>query len=313
MNLSIVIPVYNSEGTLVPLTERLAKVLPDLAGRYEVIMVNDGSRDRSWEVIVDLAKRYPWMLGIDLMRNSGQHNALLCGVREAHYEVCITMDDDLQHPPEEIHLLLEKLTEGYDVVYGIPKKHKQPWWRNLGSVLTKLIVALTIGVKTVRDVGSFRAFRTYLRRAFMNYDNPDVMLDVLLSWGTTRFAAVSMDEQPRTVGSSNYTFSTLIRMSLLYLTNFSTIPLRFTNIIGFFFTVMGLVGFAYVVVVYFMVGSAPGFPFLASAIMIFSGAQLFALGIIGEYLARVFERSTTHPPYTIARTSAEISELTRPS
>lgn len=308
MNLSIIIPVYNSEGTLIPLAERLAKVLPGLAERFEVILVNDGSLDGSWGVILDLAKRFPWVRGIDLMRNSGQHSALLCGVREAQYEVCVTMDDDLQHPPEEIHLLLETLEKGFDVVYGIPKKLPHSWWRNLGSVLTKLIVALTIGIKTVRTVGPFRSFRTHLRKAFEKFDNPDVMLDVLLSWGTTRFTSVAVDEQPRQVGASNYTFGKLIRMSLLYLTNFSTIPLRFASIIGFFFTIMGLIGFAYVVAVYFIYGSAPGFPFLASAIMIFSGAQLFALGIIGEYLARVFERSSTHPPYTIARTSADPQE-----
>jgi glycosyltransferase involved in cell wall biosynthesis len=305
MNISVVIPVYNGAQTIEPLVQRLAAVLPSLAESYETILVEDGSPDNSWEVVQQLAQAYPWVRGICLMRNSGQHNALLCGIRAARYEVCITMDDDLQHPPEEIHLLLEELEKGYDVVYGIPKKRPHTWWRNLGSIMTKLIVALTIGVKTVRDVGPFRAFRTHLRRAFENYNNPDVMIDVLLSWGTTRFAAVSVDEQPRTVGASNYTFGTLIRMSLLYLTNFSTIPLRFVNIIGFFFTLMGIIGFTYVVVVYFVIGSAPGFPFLASAIMIFSGAQLFALGIIGEYLARVFERTATRPPYTIVRTSAE--------
>jgi undecaprenyl-phosphate 4-deoxy-4-formamido-L-arabinose transferase len=157
----------------------------------------------------------------------------------------------------------------------------------------------------VRDVSPFRAFRAQLRRAFDSYNNPDVMIDVLLSWDTTRLAAVQVEDQPRATGKSNYTLGKLIRMSLLYLTNFSTKPLRLANIVGFFFTFLGFVGFIYVVAIYFTVGSVPGFPFLASVVMIFSGVQLFALGIIGEYLARVFERTAGKRPYTIAQTTPD--------
>ena len=306
MNCSVVIPVYKSQATLPSLVERLDKVLSSLADDYEVILVNDDSPDQSWDVIVTLSKQYPCVQGIDLMRNYGQHNATLCGVRLARHEIVITMDDDLQHPPEEIHLLLEKLGEGFDVVYGVPKKLPHSWWRNLGSVLTKLMLVSAMGSKTVRDVSAFRAFRTNLRQAFDGYNNPDVMIDVLLSWGTTRFAGVMVDEQPRSFGKSNYTFGRLLRLSLLYLTNFSTKPLRFSNIIGFFFTLIGFIGFLYVITIYFVAGSVPGFPFLASAIMVFSGVQLFALGIIGEYLARVFERTAGRRPYTIERTTAEM-------
>jgi hypothetical protein len=134
------------------------------------------------------------------------------------------------------------------------------------------------------------------------------MLDVLLSWGTTHFATVPVDEQPRSIGKSNYTVGRLLRMSLLYLTNFSTKPLRFSNIVGFFFTLIGFIGFLYVITIYFVEGSVPGFPFLASAIMVFSGVQLFALGIIGEYLARVFERTAGRRPYTIEHTTPEMPQ-----
>jgi glycosyltransferase involved in cell wall biosynthesis len=305
MNISVVIPVYKGQATLPRLVERLDKVLSGLSEKHEVILVNDDSPDQSWEVIQALARSYACVRGIDLMRNYGQHNATLCGIRQARYEVTITMDDDQQHPPEEIHCLLEKMEEGYDVVYGVPKKLPHSWWRNMGSVLSKLVVASAIGIKTVRDVSAFRAFRTDLRKAFECYDNPDVMIDVLLSWGTTHFAAVAVDEQPRAIGKSNYSFAKLVRMSLLYLTNFSTKPLRFSNIIGFFFTLLGFTGFIYVITIYFVEGSVPGFPFLASAIMVFSGVQLFALGIIGEYLARVFERTAGRRPYTIESSTPE--------
>ncbi len=305
MDISVVVPVYKSQATLPALVERLDKVLSGLSGHYEVILVNDDSPDQSWEVILALSRQYPHVRGIDLMRNYGQHNATLCGIRQACHEIIVTMDDDLQHPPEEIHLLLEKLQEGHDVVYGVPKQLPHSWWRNLGSIFTKLVLASTIGNKAVRDVSAFRAFRTDLRQAFDRYDNPDVMIDVLLSWGTTHFAGVQVDEQPRSVGKSNYTFGKLLRMSLMYLTNFSTKPLRFSNIIGFIFTLLGFIGFIYVITVYFVAGSVPGFPFLASAIMVFSGVQLFALGIIGEYLARIFERTAGRRSYSIERTTAE--------
>jgi glycosyltransferase involved in cell wall biosynthesis len=305
MDISVVIPVYKSQETLPELVQRLDKVLSQAAGKYEVILVNDDSPDGSWEVIERLAELFACVRGVDLLRNYGQHNATLCGIREARYEAIVTMDDDLQHPPEEIPQLLEKLEEGFDVVYGVPKRLPHSWWRNLGSILSKWAVATAIGIKTVRDVSAFRLFRKDIRKAFEGYDNPDVMVDVLLSWGTTRYAAVQVDEQPRAVGKSNYNLAKLVRMSLLYLTNFSTKPLRFSNIIGFLFTLLGFIGFIYVVIIYFVAGSVPGFPFLASAIMVFSGVQLFALGIIGEYLARVFERTAGRRPYTVAKTTAE--------
>ena len=303
MNYSVVIPVYNGQATLPELVERLDKVLSSLSDTYEVILVNDDSPDQSWEVISALSKQNPRVRGIDLMRNYGQHNATLCGIRLARYEIIVTLDDDLQHPPEQLPLLLEKLAEGYDVVYGVPKKLPNSWWRNLGSYFIKLIIASAIGNKKMRDVSALRAFRTDLRQAFSGFDSPDVMIDVLLSWGTTRLASVLVDEQPRSSGKSNYTFGRLLRMSLMYLTNFSTKPLRFSNIVGFLFTLLGFIGFIYVIIIYFVVGSIPGFPFLASAIMVFSGVQLFALGIIGEYLARIFERTAGRKPYTIERTT----------
>lgn len=298
-NLSIVIPVYNSESTLGDLVERLAKVLPSLAPAYEVILVNDGSRDRSWEIIDQLTQTYPWASGINLMRNYGQHNALLCGVRQARYEIIVTMDDDLQHPPEEIHKLLDILSQGNDVVYGIPHKQPQNWWRNIFSMIIRRLLAYVMGVKNIRDFASFRAFRAHLRGAFADYQNPNVVLDVLLAWGTTRFANAVVTEMPRTVGRSNYNFFKLVQYTMIVLTGFSTVPLRITSMLGFIFTFVGIAIFLYVLAIYFLVGSIPGFPFLASIISIFSGTQLFALGIMGEYLARIFDRSMDRPAYVV--------------
>ena len=268
-----------------------------------MVLVNDGSPDQSWQVINELAQSYPWVRGINLMRNYGQHNATLCGVREARYEVIVIMDDDLQNPPGEIPKLLEKFAEGYDVVYGVARKRQQAWWKSLASAIVKRAIAYVMGLRTVRDIGAFKAFRADLRKSFDNFRSPDVLVDVLLSWGTTRFASVEVEEAPRTVGKSNYNLLKLIKVSLLVLTSYTTIPLRFASIVGFLFTFFGVGVLAYVLTVYFTLGSIEGFPFLASTITIFSGVQLFALGIIGEYLARVFERTGGRPTYTISQTT----------
>lgn len=298
-SLSVIIPVYNSQETLDELVQRLAQALPALSPEYEVLLVNDGSPDGSWEAISQLAGHYPWLRGINLMRNYGQHNATLCGIRAAGGTVIVTLDDDLQHPPEEIHKLLAKLSEGYDVVYGTPEKLPHSWWRNAFSVFTKRSLAYVMGMPNIRDISAFRAFRSQLKQAFDKFENPNVIVDVLLSWGTTRFTTVKVNEAPRQVGHSNYNFFKLVQYALVIITAYSTAPLRFTSMVGFLFTFFGLAIFIYVLAVYFLLGSIPGFPFLASIISLFSGMQLFALGIIGEYLARVFDRSIDRPAYVV--------------
>ena len=299
-SVSVVVPVYNSEGSLPELIERLEKTLRAACSRFEVVLVNDGSRDRSWDVICEIAQAHDWVRGIDLMRNYGQHNALLCGIRLAQNDIIVTVDDDLEHPPEEIPKLLDKLAEGFDVVYGAPQKERHGLWRNLASRLTKLALQSTMGAATARMVSAFFVFRTQLRDAFAQYQGPFVSIDVLLTWGTTRFAAVPVRHEPSQLGASSYTFRKLVTHALNMMTGFSTLPLQFASVIGFLFTFFGLAVLAYVIVRYIIEGgSVPGFAFLASIIAIFSGAQLFALGIIGEYLARMHFRMMDRPPYIV--------------
>lgn len=303
MNLSVVVPVYRGETLVEPLVERLSKSLPTFAKKYEVILVNDGSPDGSWDVVERLAKKYKWVRGIRLMRNYGQHNATLCGVRLAQYDVIVTMDQDLQHPPEEIPVLLAELEKGFDVVYGAPKKLPQGFLRNLMTANMKNILANVMGVPSVKNISAFRAFRTHLRSAFENFQSPTMIVDVLLSWGTTRFTSVQVNIAE--AQTSNYNFSTLVKAAMLILIGFSTKPLRLASWIGFVMTLFGVGVFIYVMVIYFTVGSLPGFPFLAAIIALFSGAQLFALGIFGEYLARMFDRSMDRPAYVVYQTAGK--------
>ncbi len=274
----MVVAVYNAEASLPELCRRLSEVLPRVATQCEIILVNDGSRDRSWEVISELSSQSPIVRGLCLMRNYGQHNALLCGIRTAKYEVIVTMDDDLQHPPEEIPRLLARLHEGFDVVYGAPKTERHGFLRALASRITRLALSTAIGSEIAKNVSAFRVFRTRLREAFADYRSPFVSIDVLLTWATTRFAAVTVPFQRRHSGCSNYTFTKLVRHALDMLTGFSTAPLQLASLIGFACTLFGIGVFFYVIGRYFLEGSLPGFPFLASIIAIFSGAQLFASG-----------------------------------
>jgi glycosyltransferase involved in cell wall biosynthesis len=300
--LTVVIAVYNAEASLPELCRRLSEVLPRVATQCEIILVNDGSLDRSWEVISELSSQSPIVRGLCLMRNYGQHNALLCGIRTAKYEVIVTMDDDLQHPPEEIPRLLARLHEGFDVVYGAPKTERHGLLRALASRITRLVLSTAIGSEIAKNVSAFRVFRTRLREAFVDYQSPFVSIDVLLTWATTRFGAISVPFQPRHSGSSNYTVGKLARHALDMMTGFSTAPLQLASLIGFSCTLFGIGVFFYVIGRYFLEGSLPGFPFLASIIAIFSGAQLFALGVIGEYLARMHFRSMKRPAYVVRTT-----------
>jgi undecaprenyl-phosphate 4-deoxy-4-formamido-L-arabinose transferase len=298
--ISVIVPVYNSQDTLAELISRLRVVLDEVAAAWEIVLVNDCSRDASWPVIERLVAEEPRVQGINLMRNYGQHNALLCGIRAARYDVIVTLDDDLQNPPEEVPKLLAKLAEGYDVVYGPPLHQQHGFLRDLASEVTKMALLSAMGASVARQVSAFRVFRTAVRAAFADYRSPFVSIDVLLTWGTTRFAAVPVRQDPRRVGQSNYTMRQLTVHALNMMTGFSTLPLQLASMTGFAFTVFGVGVLLYVLARYVVNGgSVPGFPFLASVIAIFSGAQLFALGIIGEYLARMHFRTMERPTYTV--------------
>lgn len=309
MSISVVIPVYNSEEILDELNERLADSLKKITDDYEIILVDDFSADHSWDTIVKLAKKDNHVKGFHLSRNFGQHNAILCGIRESEKDVIITMDDDLQHPPEELHKLIDKLNEDYDVIYGIPETEKHGFLRNFASRITKLALASTMGAETASNVCSLRAFRSQLKYAFANYDGMHFSIDALLTWGTSRFSVVKMRHEVRKSGKSNYTLRKLITHGINLITGFSTLPLQIASLIGFMFTLFGLSILVYVVAQYFINGNnVPGFPFLASIIAIFSGAQLFCLGIIGEYLSRVHHRTIKRPTYLVRSTTFEIAK-----
>jgi glycosyltransferase involved in cell wall biosynthesis len=304
--ISAVVPSYQSAGSLAQLVARLEPVLRGLSDRYELVVVDDGSTDGTAEVLRGLCAQYPWIRGIELMRNAGQHNALLCGIRAARYAVITTLDDDLQNPPEEIPKMLAALGPDVDVVYGAPENEVHGVWRDMASQVTKIVLQGALGASTARMVGPFRVFRSHIRSAFAEYRGTFVNIDVLLTWGTTRIRGVRVRHEPRLVGASNYNFRKLLTHSLNMLTGFSVLPLQLASLVGFAMTAFGAGLLAFVLGRYFLQGVAvPGFAFLASMIIVFSGAQLATLGIMGEYLARMHFRLMERPSYTVRSDTAE--------
>ncbi len=301
---SVVIPVYNSAQIMPHLLDRLHTVLDALGQPFEVILVDDGSRDESWAVIRKFAEIHPWVRGITLRRNFGQHNALLAGIRHVRMSICITMDDDLQNPPEEIPALLARHADGYDVVYGKPVEEQHGILRNIASKLTKRALQDFMGVENAGHVSAFRVFSTSIRTAFADFRGPFVALDVLLTWGACKYGHVVVSHDQRYMGESQYSLKKLTTLALNLMTGFSVWPLQIASLLGLSLTVFGMIVLVYVFGRLLIEGSSvAGFPFLASIIAVFSGAQLFTLGIMGEYLSRVHFRILGMPTYVISSTT----------
>ncbi len=302
LDLSVVIPAYKSHAILPVLVSRLEAVLLPSSHRYEILLIDDGSMDDTWNTIDQLTRTHDNLRGISLTRNYGQHNALLCGIRAARGAVIVTMDDDLQHSPEDIPKLLAEIAKGFDVVYGTPVAEQHGMWRNMASQVTKVALQVALGVHVARSVSAFRAIRTSLRDCFADYRAPSVSIDVLLSWGTTHVSALPVHHAPRHSGTSHYSVGRLLVHAFNMITGYSGLPLRMASLMGFAMTLFGIGILGYVIVRYFWLGNpVPGVPFLASIIVIFSGAQLFSIGIIGEYVARLHFRMMDRPTYHIRR------------
>ena len=277
------VPVFGDGGDLAALARGITEVCERIGATWELILVNDGSRTpAAWTAIVALATAGGPIRGIDLQRNFGQQNALLAGIRASAGDIIVTMDDDLQHPVDEVPRLLERLRD-VDLAYGTSAARVRGWTRNMAAVVTKAAFASVLGATHARHISAFRAFRGTLRGVFTVYHSPHVSIDVLLSWATTRVDAVAVRFEPRRRGQSGYRVRTLLALSLDMVTGFSIWPLRLASIVGLAFAVVGLLVLVFVLVRYLTAGATvPGFAFLASVISVFAGAQLFSIGIIGE-------------------------------
>jgi len=297
-SVSVVIPVYRSTTSLIPLVNRLEEAL--VGCEFEIILVDDGSPAATWEIAADLAKTHASVRAIRLGRNFGQHNALIAGIHSARHAVIVTMDDDLQNPPEEVPRLLAALGPSVDVVYGVSSNVAQTAWRRFGSSLARRIIS-RLGAVNVTQMSSFRVIRRDLRESFPEDLGPSVSLDAMLSWVTERFETIEVEHVDRQDGKSNYSASRLVRFALDVTTGYSAVPLQIALTLGLATAAFGVAVLAYVLIRFAVSGtSVAGFPFLASIIAIFSGVQLLTLGVIGEYLARMHFRIMRKPTYVMA-------------
>lgn len=298
--LSVVIPAYRSPGTLGRVCDELQLHVAPLVSELEVIFVDDGSGDGTWASIQELAARHPWVRGLTLLRNYGQHNALLAGLRQARLPLILTIDDDLQNPPDQVPTLLAALTDDVDLVYGTPTEERQSWWRNLASTATKRTMATALGPDVYPRPSAFRLFRRELVSAADTVSDPYISVDVLLSWATSRITDVPVRFREREAGQSGYTLKKLVRHALNMITGYSTRPLRWVSAFGLLIAVLGFALLAFVMLSYVMNGRhVAGFTFLAAALSLFSGVQLLSLGVVGEYIGRMHFRTMGKPPYVV--------------
>lgn len=295
---SIVIPVYESATTLQTLLGRIKGILDQALVSHEVIFVDDGSQDNSWTVLQGLQKANPESVtAIQLSRNFGQHNSLMCGFRHARGQFVLTMDDDLQNPPEEIPKLLNAIrASSFDVVYGAPSRREQQRSRNAGSILVRWFYRYVF--KSDVHISSFRVIRGETVRNLLTYDLDFTFVDGLLAWQTNRIGSVEVEHHHRSTGQSGYRVGKLLTLAFNLFTNFSLIPLQVVSCVGFLSACGGIVTGAYYLLRY-LTGNigVPGYASTVIAILVLGGIQLLSLGVIGEYLGRVHLNLNRKPQY----------------
>jgi undecaprenyl-phosphate 4-deoxy-4-formamido-L-arabinose transferase len=298
MDLSIVIPVYNSERIVPELVRRLAQVM---SGEYEVILVNDGSADCSWQMIEQACDAYPAVRGINLRINTGQHNAIMAGLRAASGALIVVMDDDLQHAPEDIGKLRAKIAEGYDVCYAAFRRPQHAFWKTAGSAFRDLTVRALLGLPRGIRISSFKAMTADIAREITGYEGPFPYVDGLALMVTRNVANVELEHHARLDGRGHYTLRQSLSLWAKVAMNFSVVPLRLASWVGLSFAALGFLFAIYLIVqqLVFERVDVPGWASLLVAILVVGGVQLLALGAIGEYLGRAYLHMTAKPQYVI--------------
>jgi glycosyltransferase involved in cell wall biosynthesis len=293
--LSIVIPVYNGADSIGELIAALEEL--DIPGGHEIVLVVDGSPDNSLAVCQALvAKAKIPITLIDHARNYGEHNAVMTGLRHTRGAHVINMDDDLQNPPEEVARLLAHAQQtGADVVYTYYDEKQHAGWRNLGSGFTNWVASFVLDKPKDLYLSSFRCMSAFLVQEITRYEGPFPYVDGLILQVTQRIDRLLVRHLPRAVGRSNYTLRRLLRLWMSMFVNFSVMPLRISTLTGFALSVIGAIGATATVIDAIFIAEPPGWASLMAALMLLSGVQLMILGIVGEYLGRLYLTANRKP------------------
>lgn len=302
MKLSVIIPVYNGTNSISSLVE---EVFREFDGRYdlEVVLVNDGSpQENAVEVCARLAAKDMRVIFLELSRNFGEHNAVMAGLNYCTGEAAVIIDDDFQNPPSEISALIEKLMEGYDVVYSRYEKKEHSMLRNLGSRFNNLMASILIRKPISLYLSSFKAINRFMIDELIRCRSPYPYIDGLILRVTRKYAVVPCRHHPRNEGSSGYTVRKLVSLWLNMFINFSILPLRMASFIGFAIALGGFIAAILLVIDKLMNSDIQaGWASLMSAMLVLSGVQLVTIGMIGEYLGRLFMKDSGQPQFVVRR------------
>lgn len=303
MDLSLVIPVFNEEDNLEELIERCIGVCETMGKTYELVFVDDGSRDASRTILRKKAAQYAGRIVVVLLnRNYGQHPAVLAGLAQSRGDVIVTLDADLQNPPEEIPKLLEKIAEGCDVVGSIRMNRRDTWFRRLPSRIVNAVVRKTTGVQ-MSDYGCMlRAYRREVVDAILSCRERSTFIPVLANSFASNTGEVSVHHESRSAGESKYGFWKLINLQFDLLTSMTAFPLRLLSIGGGLLAALGFLAGILLLVMRLVYGAgwaADGVLTVFAGLFVFTGMQLLGLGLVGEYLSRVYDDVRSRPRYFV--------------
>lgn len=309
MLISIIIPCYNSEGTIEKVVDETMKTFGQLDDyQCEMILVNDHSKDKTYEAIKRAAKKYSNVLGVDLAKNFGQHNAMMAALSFAKGDAVVGMDDDLQNHPDQIPLFLKKMEEGYDVVFGVFKKRKFSWFKNLtGSISRNLLWRLTEQPRDIQ-MSSFWLARKYVIDKALEYEGNNVFLQFLFFRVTSNIVDIEVEHFEREVGTSNYNFKRGLKHFLNFM-NFTTIPLRLATMIGMLCSGGSVIGTLILVIRKFMNPDIMvGWSSLMCGILFLFGINFLMLGILGEYVGKMLLYVNKTPQFVVRETTRDGAE-----
>jgi len=299
--LSIVIPVFNSEKTINIVVDRIIETLSDHSN-YEIVLVNDGSKDNSFKVCLEISKRIKYVKSIDLSKNFGQHNAIMAGLNYCSGEYIICMDDDLQTPPEEIWKLIYKLEEGYDVVFSKYKDKKHNLGKRIGSKINSIMLSMLINKPKDIYLSSFFIFKKFLVKEIIKNKESRPYIWGYIIRNTNSIGNVEVKHKKRSIGKTNYNFIKLVQLFFNGFINFSIKPLRVLLILGF---VLGFISLILILVLLIQKINDPGiqtgWTSTMIALIFFSGLNLVSIGLVGEYVGRGFLIHNKQPQYLIRK------------